>query len=156
MRGAVGGGGVWERMAVIERSPSTRNLRSIGLDYCVGRTEGKWTGQVDRASGQARRPVLHIMGTKMTESSMAAMRADIARTYQVIRPYIRRTPVVEVDAADFGLDAMPLVLKLESMQHTGSFKTRGAFSNLLTRAVPAAGVVAASGEIMGWRWRMPP
>ena len=76
---------------------------------------------------------------------MAAMRADIARTYQVIRPYIRRTPVVEVDAADFGLDAMPLVLKLESMQHTGSFKTRGAFSNLLTRAVPAAGVVAASG-----------
>ena len=40
---------------------------------------------------------------------------------------------------------MPLVLKLELMQHTGSFKTRGAFSNLLTRAVPAAGVVAASG-----------
>ena len=31
------------------------------------------------------------------------------------------------------------------MQHTGSFKTRGAFSNLLTRVVPAAGVVAASG-----------
>jgi threonine dehydratase len=55
------------------------------------------------------------MGTKMTESSMAAMRAEIARTYEVIRPYIRRTPVVEVDAADFGLDAMPLVLKLESM-----------------------------------------
>ena len=112
MRGAVGGGGVWERMAVIERSPSTRNLRSIGLDYCVWRTEGKWTGQVDRPGGL---PVLHIMGTKMTESSMAAMRAEIARTYEVIRPYIRRTPVVEVDAADFGLDAMPLVLKLESM-----------------------------------------
>ena len=73
------------------------------------------------------------------------MRAEIARTYDVIRPYIRRTPVVDVDAADFGLDPMPLVLKLELMQHTGSFKTRGAFSNLLTRAVPAAGVVAASG-----------
>src|ERR1035437_10010423 len=56
MRGAVGGGGVWEGMAVVERSPSTRNLRSIGLDYWVRRTEGKWTGQVDRASGQARRP----------------------------------------------------------------------------------------------------
>ena len=81
----------------------------------------------------------------MTESSMAAMRAEIARTYEVIRPYIRRTPVVDVDAADFGLDPMPLVLKLEFMQHTGSFKTRGAFSNLLTRAVPEAGVVAASG-----------
>src|ERR1035441_10755536 len=66
-----------------------------------------------------------IIETKMTESSMVAMRAQIAHTYEVIRPYIRRTPVVEVDAADFGLDAMPLVLKLESMQHTGSFKTRG-------------------------------
>ena len=87
---------------------------------------------------------------------MAAMREGIARTYDVIRSHIRRTPVVDVEAADFGLDPMPLVLKLELMQHTGSFKTRGAFSNLLTRAVPAAGVVAASGEIMGWRWRMPP
>ena len=81
----------------------------------------------------------------MTDLSIAAMRREIARTYDVIRPYIRRTPVVDVDAADFGLDPMPLVLKLELMQHTGSFKTRGAFSNLLTRAVPPAGVVAASG-----------
>jgi hypothetical protein len=39
----------------------------------------------------------------MTETAMAAMRAEIARTYDVIRPYIRRTPVVAVDAADFGL-----------------------------------------------------
>jgi threonine dehydratase len=76
---------------------------------------------------------------------MGAMRGEIARTYELIRPYIRRTPVVEVDAADFGLPAAPLVLKLELLQHTGSFKTRGAFSNLLTRSVPAAGVVAASG-----------
>src|ERR1035441_3494148 len=81
----------------------------------------------------------------MTESSIASMRQEIARTCHVIRPWIRRTPVVEVDAADFGLDPMPLVLKLELMQHTGSFKTRGAFSHLLTRAVPEAGVVAASG-----------
>ena len=81
----------------------------------------------------------------MTESSIASMREEIARTYNVIRPYIRRTPVVDVNAADFGLDPLPLVLKLELLQHTGSFKTRGAFSNLLTRAVPAAGVVAASG-----------
>jgi threonine dehydratase len=81
----------------------------------------------------------------MTESSLVSMREGIARTYDVIRPYIRRTPVLDVDAADFGLDPVPLVLKLEFLQHTGSFKTRGAFSNLLTRAVPAAGVVAASG-----------
>src|SRR5262245_48352090 len=73
------------------------------------------------------------------------MREEISRTYHVIRPYIRRTPVVDVNAADFGLDPLSMVLKLELLQHTGSFKTRGAFSNLLTRAVPAAGVVAASG-----------
>src|SRR5450631_509361 len=88
---------------------------------------------------------MFIIGSEMNESPIAAMREEITRTYQVIRPYIRRTPVVEVEAADFGLDPMPLLLKLELMQHTGSFKTRGAFSNLLTRAVPAAGVVAASG-----------
>ena len=81
----------------------------------------------------------------MIESRLAAMRPEISRTYAVIQPYIRRTPLVEVDAADFGLDPMPVVLKLEFMQHTGSFKTRGAFSNLLTREVPPAGVVAASG-----------
>ena len=72
-------------------------------------------------------------------------RTSIARTYGIIRPYIRRTPVVEVDGADFGLDSISLVFKLELLQHTGSFKTRGAFTNLLTRDVPAAGVVAASG-----------
>ena len=69
----------------------------------------------------------------------------IRNTYELIRPYIRRTPVVEADGADFGLGPVPLVLKLELLQHAGSFKTRGAFANLLMRHVPAAGVVAASG-----------
>jgi threonine dehydratase len=73
------------------------------------------------------------------------MREGISRTYSVIRPFIRRTPVVDIDAGDFGLPTAPLVLKLELLQHTGSFKTRGAVSNLLTRTVPPAGVVAASG-----------
>jgi len=53
--------------------------------------------------------------------------------------------VLEVDAADFGLPPGACLLKLELLQHGGSFKTRGAFTHLLTRAVPAAGVVAASG-----------
>jgi threonine dehydratase len=69
----------------------------------------------------------------------------IARTECLIRPHIRRTPVLRVDLADFGLGARPVDLKLECFQHTGSFKARGAFTNLLTRPVPAAGVVAASG-----------
>ena len=69
----------------------------------------------------------------------------IARCESIIRPYVRRTPVIEIDAAEFGLAAAPLSLKLEQLQHSGSFKARGAFANLLTREVPEAGVVAASG-----------
>ena len=62
-----------------------------------------------------------------------------------IAPHVRRTPVVEVEGADFGLDGVKLVFKLEYLQHAGSFKTRGAFNSLLSRPLPAAGVVAASG-----------
>jgi len=69
----------------------------------------------------------------------------IARCEKIIRPHIRRTPLVEINGEDFGLPAAPLTLKLELLQHSGSFKARGAFANVLTRAVPEAGVVAASG-----------
>jgi threonine dehydratase len=69
----------------------------------------------------------------------------IARYAEIIRPHIRRTPVVGVDGADFGGPAARLTLKLELLQHSGSFKARGAFANVLTREVPAAGIVAASG-----------
>jgi threonine dehydratase len=72
-------------------------------------------------------------------------RKRIAETEKLIRPYIRRTPIVELDGRDFGLDGVTVVLKLESLQHAGSFKARGAFANLLMREVPAAGVAAASG-----------
>jgi len=72
-------------------------------------------------------------------------RARIAATEAVIRPHIRRTPVFESHAAEFGLDSFPLSFKLELLQHSGSFKARGAFANLLLRKVPPAGVVAASG-----------
>ena len=72
-------------------------------------------------------------------------REQIAAVLPVIRPYVRRTPVVEVDGRDFGLTGVTLVLKLELVQQAGSFKARGAFANLLLRKVPAAGVVAASG-----------
>ncbi len=72
-------------------------------------------------------------------------RERIAATHELIRPYIRRTPVVEVDGTDFGLGSFRTVLKLELLQHSGSFKARGAFANLLTREVPESGVAAASG-----------
>jgi threonine dehydratase len=69
----------------------------------------------------------------------------IAATERLIRPHIRRTPLLSIEAADFGLAGKPLGLKLEFMQHGGTFKARGAFTHMLTRKPPAAGVVAASG-----------
>ena len=72
-------------------------------------------------------------------------RTQIAAADRIIRPYIRRTPVIAVDAADFGFSADRLIFKLEFLQHAGSFKTRGAFLNLLSRDIPKAGVAAASG-----------
>jgi len=72
-------------------------------------------------------------------------RGQITETENIIRPHIRRTPVIEAVGIDFGLDSIPLIFKLELLQHSGSFKARGAFANLLLRKIPQAGVVAASG-----------
>jgi threonine dehydratase len=82
---------------------------------------------------------------KATMSIREVHPEQITAVYQLIRPYVRRTPILEIPGADFGLQSSNLVFKLELFQHSGSFKARGAFSNLLTRAVPPAGVVAASG-----------
>jgi threonine dehydratase len=71
--------------------------------------------------------------------------ACIASVEKIIRPHVRRTPILEAAGADFRLDSISLTFKLEFLQHTGSFKARGAFANLLTRKIPKAGVVAASG-----------
>jgi threonine dehydratase len=70
---------------------------------------------------------------------------EIRATYTAIAPHIRRTPIIEVDGSDFRIPLARLVMKLESLQHAGSFKVRGAFTSLLTRKIPRAGVVAASG-----------
>jgi len=72
-------------------------------------------------------------------------RARIMDIEPLIQPYIRRIPVIEVQGTDFGLGATPVSLKLELLQHTGSFKVRGVFTHLRTRRVPSIGVVAASG-----------
>jgi threonine dehydratase len=72
-------------------------------------------------------------------------RERIAATEITIRPFVRRTPLVRADGTDFGLLPVELTFKLEMLQHSGSFKARGAFANLLLREPPAIGVVAASG-----------
>jgi threonine dehydratase len=68
-------------------------------------------------------------------------RRQISQSYAIISPHLRRTPVIGVTE----FSSQPLTLKLEQLQHTGSFKPRGAFSNLLGARLPEAGVAAASG-----------
>jgi threonine dehydratase len=70
---------------------------------------------------------------------------EIKAVERRIRAYIRRTPVMELNAQDFRLGDFRLFLKMESLQYAGSFKTRGAFANLCLRDIPPAGIAAASG-----------
>jgi threonine dehydratase len=72
-------------------------------------------------------------------------RRGIEAVHRAIGPYVRQTPTLRVSGVELGLPPCDVTLKLESLQHAGAFKTRGAFANLLTREIPAAGVVAASG-----------
>src|SRR6185312_12942781 len=97
---------------------------------------------------QRCRVVFHIychLTKWLYNTAMDLGREAIAGVERRIRPYVRRTPTIDVVATDFGFPVERLNLKLELLQHSGSFKARGAFANLLTRKVPAAGVVAASG-----------
>jgi threonine dehydratase len=77
--------------------------------------------------------------------TLSVDRQRIKETESVIRPHIRQTPVVEIPGSDASLPYPSITFKLELLQHSGSFKARGAFANLLLRRVPPVGVVAASG-----------
>ena len=72
-------------------------------------------------------------------------RESITATYATIKPFIRVTPTVDAQGEEFDVGPVALTFKLELLQHAGSFKTRGAFANLVRREVPTAGVAAASG-----------
>jgi threonine dehydratase len=69
---------------------------------------------------------------------------DVEAAARLIEPHVRVTPVIAVEAGELGL-AGPASLKLELLQHAGSFKPRGAFHRVLRADVPAAGLLAASG-----------
>ena len=68
------------------------------------------------------------------------MRQSIENANRLIASYVRRTPILESNGSEFGLPAFPISFKLELLQHAGSFKTRGAFNNMLSREVGPAGV----------------
>ncbi len=65
---------------------------------------------------------------------------DILHVQELVRPWVRRTPTLEVVIGEH-----PVTLKLELLQHTGSFKVRGAFTSVLAATEPPTGLVAASG-----------
>ncbi|HEY2394192.1 MAG TPA: threonine/serine dehydratase [Candidatus Angelobacter sp.] len=71
-------------------------------------------------------------------------RIEIQNAARRIVTHVRRTPVIALEEQAFGIDAK-IFFKLECLQHTGSFKPRGAFNCILSAKVPAAGVIAASG-----------
>lgn len=82
----------------------------------------------------------------MTARPPIPTRASIAAAAERLAPHVRRTPVLRLaDGADLGLPGLPLALKLELLQASGSFKPRGAFNRMLTAQVPEAGVITASG-----------
>ena len=79
-------------------------------------------------------------------SDLAIDRGDIEDAADRIGPHVRVTPTLVVDARDFGLEIdATITLKLECVQHAGSFKTRGAFNRVLSNEVPPVGVITASG-----------
>jgi threonine dehydratase len=82
--------------------------------------------------------MMDILDERLSPTQVSAIATRIA-------PYVRRTPIAWVDGADFALPGLRLALKLEFIQHAGSFKARGAFCQMLTRTAPPAGVIAASG-----------
>jgi threonine dehydratase len=82
--------------------------------------------------------------SKGSSSQTVISHEQIRAAARTIAPYVRRTPVITLEHRAFGMDAQ-IFLKLESLQHAGSFKPRGAFNCILSSKVPEAGVIAASG-----------
>jgi len=85
------------------------------------------------------------MGANPVKPDATVTPDDVARAHERIRHFVRRTPVIDVAAADLGLPCA-VTLKLELLQHAGSFKPRGAFNRvLLAGDLPPAGLITASG-----------
>ncbi len=97
---------------------------------------GSWNRAEQKQGPGRKRPACGILAC-MTPTDIEAAAARI-------QGHVRRTPIIELEPRAFGVAAR-LVLKLELMQHAGSFKSRGAFNRLLAAQVPEAGVIAASG-----------
>ena len=71
-------------------------------------------------------------------------RTAISAAAEAIAGGVRRTPMLDLGADFFAVEA-DVQCKLELLQHTGSFKPRGALHRALTSEVPEGGLIAASG-----------
>ena len=85
------------------------------------------------------------MAPTIDEQTPTALdRYEVVRAAARLQPLIRRTPTIETDGNEFGVDAA-VTLKLELLQHSGSFKARGATNFITSQPISDSGVVAASG-----------
>ena len=82
------------------------------------------------------------------EQPLDVTRFDVENASDLLGTWVRHTPVAELERGAFGVPGR-LVLKLELLQHTGSFKPRGAFNRMLTADIDETGVLAASGGNFG-------
>jgi threonine dehydratase len=89
-------------------------------------------------------PMPAVVAAAAPAPSSPVSRADIRAAHARIAPHVRHTPVWRLPARSFGHDG-PVSLKLEMLQHAGSFKPRGAFNTLLSQPIPPKGIAAASG-----------
>ncbi len=102
-------------------------------------------GYVIRFAHEGKRLLSRVAaGGGAWQSPSMVTSLEIERAAERIGGRVRRTPMLQVTGPEFGL-AYPVALKLELLQHAGSFKPRGAFNRMLGAALPASGVIAASG-----------
>ena len=103
-----------------------------------------WCVPARKESGLLLIPPRASVGPAMPDPAPLVSAAAIAAAATRIAPHVRRTPILRLAGRELGL-ANPVTLKLELLQHTGSFKPRGAFNRALRAEIPAAGLIAASG-----------
>ena len=140
----------------VSRAGSARAARALhGAGYTqLRQLAGVPAAELKKLHGMGQK-ALRVLQEALAEQGLSTPPAQTAEVPLIqqsveavearIRPYIRLTPVITIDRAELGLPPGPLTLKLEQTQHSGSFKVRGAFTNLLLREIPNAGVAAASG-----------
>ena len=126
----------------IDRVERIRDLARAGVSaFTVG--TAAFSSQFS-ANGVGLRAQVDCISQFDRENEFAVSKSMIENAAGRIVHQVRETPVVRADGL-FESRGSNVFLKLESLQHSGSFKARGAFNTLLSTEVPPAGVVAASG-----------